>query len=44
MFVQFDLFTALWTAFNAALIAAIAFIAGHYISKKRKNKKDEKNS
>lgn len=43
MFVQFDLFTALWIVFNIAL-AAIAFIAGYYIRKNRKNKKDEKNS
>ncbi len=42
MFVHFDLATALWTAFNTVLIAAIAFIAGHYIRKNRKNKKDEK--
>ncbi len=43
MFAEFDLFTVLWMVFNI-LVFAIAFIAGHYISKKRKTKKDEKNS
>ncbi len=44
MFVEFDLITVLWTVFNTALLAAIAFIAEHYIGKKRKTKKDEKSS
>ncbi len=42
MFVEFDLFTALWMVFNSVLVFAIAFIVGHYIGKKRKAKKDEK--